>query len=94
MGFTSATFQLRHMVVAQRRLIGMSSASMGLVKTILQEAVMKAGNKKKLARIIGTRPQTITSWERGAWPSEKFFVALTKFAEQATSQNEKEVHNG
>ncbi len=64
------------------------------IQKIVRRALKIAGGKCALAKAMKTRPQTITTWERGAWPSEKFFVALTKFAEQATSQNEKEVHNG
>lgn len=69
----------------------MSSASMGLVQRILQEAVMKAGNKKKLARLVGTRPQTVSSWERGAWPSEKNFLALQAYVGSADDVTRKEV---
>jgi hypothetical protein len=69
----------------------MKGSSTGFVQQALQLAVIKAGSKKNLASAIGTRSQTVTSWERGAWPSEKNFLALQAYVGSADDVTRKEV---
>ena len=49
------------------------------VNSLLQTAILMAGNKTKLGKLINTRTQTIIAWERGQTVTDKNLKKLNDF---------------